>query len=287
MQFSLILHVNQRMTNTWLLSREPLANYRQVKTAVQRINNELGIGARRITISTVGIVPNIRKLYEDPEMPPVRLAVSLHCATDEERSALLPANARYGGLDELMGAVKDYQEKSGSRITLEWALIEGTNDSVSVARTLGRLVARYGLRRDMVHVNVIPLNPTGGYGGSPSGRKRVNAFCQALEQEFGIKATPRVRRGIDIDAGCGQLKSKVEREKNSYRKDDRAIIEDDGKGDLVGRAGIFEIDTSAVDFDEDEFDDPVYTSDIDKSEAARLINLVKGSTINLSGRSNE
>ena len=94
MQFSLILHVNQRMTNTWLLSREPLANYRQVKTAVQRINNELGIGARRITISTVGIVPNIRKLYEDPEMPPVRLAVSLHCATDEERSALLPANAR-------------------------------------------------------------------------------------------------------------------------------------------------------------------------------------------------
>ena len=186
-----------------------------------------------------------------------------------------------------MGAVKDYQEKSGSRITLEWALIEGTNDSVSVARTLGRLVARYGLRRDMVHVNVIPLNPTGGYGGSPSGRKRVNAFCQALEQEFGIKATPRVRRGIDIDAGCGQLKSKVEREKNSYRKDDRAIIEDDGKGDLVGRAGIFEIDTSAVDFDEDEFDDPVYTSDIDKSEAARLINLVKGSTINLSGRSNE
>ena len=287
MQFSLILHVNQRMTNTWLLSREPLANYRQVKTAVQRINNELGIGARRITISTVGIVPNIRKLYEDPEMPPVRLAVSLHCATDEERSALLPANARYGGLDELMGAVKDYQEKSGSRITLEWALIEGTNDSVSVARTLGRLVARYGLRRDMVHVNVIPLNPTGGYGGSPSGRKRVNAFCQALEQEFGIKATPRVRRGIDIDAGCGQLKSKVEREKNSYRKDDRAIIEDDGKGDFVGRAGIFEIDTSAVDFDEDEFDDPVYTSDIDKSEAARLINLVKGSTINLSGRSNE
>jgi len=101
---------------------EPLANYRQVKTAIQRINKELGIGARRITISTVGIVPNIRKLYEDPDMPPVRLAVSLHCATDEERSALLPANRRYGGLEELMGAIKDYQEKSGSRVTLEWAV---------------------------------------------------------------------------------------------------------------------------------------------------------------------
>ena len=137
-------------------------------------------------------------------MPPVRLAVSLHCATDEERSALLPANKRYGGLDELMGAIKDYQEKSGSRVTLEWALIEGTNDSVAVARTLGQLVSRHGLRRDMVHVNVIPLNPTGGYGGSPSGRTRVNLFCQTLEEEYGIKATPRVRRGIDIDAGCGK-----------------------------------------------------------------------------------
>ena len=73
------------------INSEPLANYRQVKTAVKRINEELGIGARRITISTVGIVPNIRKLYQDAEMPPVRLAVSLHCATDEERSALLPA----------------------------------------------------------------------------------------------------------------------------------------------------------------------------------------------------
>ena len=280
------------------IHREPLANYRQVKTAVQRITKELGIGARRITISTVGIVPNIRKLYEDPEMPPVRLAVSLHCATDEERSALLPANQRYGGLDELMSAVRDYQEKTGSRITLEWALIEGTNDSVQVAQTLGRLVARHGLRRDMVHVNVIPLNPTGGYGGSPSGRKRVNIFCQTLEQEFGIKATPRVRRGIDIDAGCGQLKSKVERETSPQKKEllefasssepaiqlepRVGVYEDDTDDNNKNNSSSFVIDSQAVDFDEDEFEDFVYTSDVEKDEASRLINLLKGSTINLS-----
>ena len=276
------------------IHREPLANYRQVKTAVQRITKELGIGARRITISTVGIVPNIRKLYEDSEMPPVRLAVSLHCATDEERSALLPANRRYGGLDELMSAIKDYQEKTGSRITLEWALIEGTNDSVSVARTLGRLVARHGLRRDMVHVNVIPLNPTGGYGGSPSGRKRVDMFCQTLQDEFGIEATPRVRRGIDIDAGCGQLKSKVQKDATSQNQQLLEFASSSRAIESGPRVGVYEgdteddrnldfvVDNEAVDFDEDEFEDCLYTSDEEKDEAARLINLVKGTTINLS-----
>lgn len=273
---------------------EPLANFRQVKTAIQRINKELGIGARRITISTVGIVPNIRKMYEDPEMPPVRLAVSLHCATDEERSALLPANQRYGGLDSLMSAVRDYQEKTGSRVTFEWALIEGTNDSVAVSRSLGHLVTRHGLRRDMVHVNVIPLNPTGGYRGSPSGRKRVNIFCQTLEEEFGIKATPRVRRGIDIDAGCGQLKSKVEREVSPQKQEILefataapaavgeprvGVYEDDSDMDQLVN---FVVDSEPVDFDEDDFEDHVFTTESDKDEAARLIKLVKGTAIGLS-----
>ena len=242
---------------------------------MQRINKELGIGARRITISTVGIVPNIRKLYEDPDMPPVRLAVSLHCATDEERSALLPANSRYGGLDELMSAIKEYQEKAGSRVTLEWALIEGKNDSVDVARTLGRLVSRHGLRRDMVHVNVIPLNPTGGYGGSPSGRKRVNSFCQTLDQEFGITATPRMRRGIDIDAGCGQLKSKVEKTMSPEKQELLQFA-----AAAPQKTGPFVVDETAVDLDDEfDFDDPEYTSDVDKKEVERLINLVKGTTI--------
>lgn len=188
---------------------EPLANYRNVVTAVNRLTSELGIGARKITISTVGIVPNIRKLTTDENMPQVRLAVSLHCATDEERSALLPANRRYGGVDELMDALREYIEVTGRRITLEWALIEGQNDTIETARQLGKLIKRSGLRRDMVHVNVIPLNPTGGFTGGPSGRSRVNAFVQALEQDYGITCTPRVRRGIDINAGCGQLKSEL------------------------------------------------------------------------------
>jgi 23S rRNA (adenine2503-C2)-methyltransferase len=102
---------------------EPLANYRNVKEAIHRITQDLGIGARKITVSTVGVVPNIRKLFSDPDMPQVRLAVSLHCASDAERTKLLPANARYGGLDELMLTLKEYIETTNRRITLEWALI--------------------------------------------------------------------------------------------------------------------------------------------------------------------
>ena len=160
-------------------------------------------------------------------------------------------------------------------------LIEGTNDSVEVARTLGRLVSQHDLRRDMVHVNVIPLNPTGGYGGSPSGRKRVNLFCQTLEGEYGIKATPRVRRGIDIDAGCGQLKSKVEREVQRSLEESMHFVPT--QGDVANKdkhTARFVIGDDAVDFDEAEFVDPVFTTEEEKDEAERIINLVKGSTIN-------
>jgi 23S rRNA (adenine2503-C2)-methyltransferase len=188
---------------------EPLANYRKVNAAVQRIIGDVGIGARRITVSTVGIVPNIRRMMEDPTFPPVKLAVSLHAANDPARSAMIPANDMYGGLDSLMTTLKEYVDATSRRITLEWALIDQVNDLPSVARELGRLVQHHAIRKDMVHVNVIPLNPTAEYTGSPSQRKRVDAFCAVLEQEFGIACTPRVRRGIDIDAGCGQLKSSV------------------------------------------------------------------------------
>jgi hypothetical protein len=165
----------------------------------------LGISARKITISTVGLVNGIRKLMNDPDMPPVRLAVSLHCATDEERSALLPANRRNGGLAELMTTLHEYIQVTGRRVTLEWALIAGENDTPHTARTLGRLIQKYQLRPDLVHVNVIPLNPTAQYGGKPSAARTVSAFCAVLSDEFGVSCTPRVRRGIDIDAGCGQL----------------------------------------------------------------------------------
>ena len=189
---------------------EPLANYRNVMSAIRRMNTELGIGARRITVSTVGVVPSIRKLAEEDLQ--VGLAVSLHCASEEERDALLPANKRYGGIDELLTAVREYTDKTKRRITFEWALIEGQNDDPSVARRLGRLLKRHGLRRDLCHVNVIPLNPTGGFPqGSPSGRRSVEGFVKVLESEFSISATPRMRRGIDIDAGCGQLNATIKK----------------------------------------------------------------------------
>ena len=186
----------QRLSNIVMMGEgEPLANYKNVMEAIPRIQELAGIGARKITVSTVGVVPNIKKLMNSPIQ--VRLAVSLHCASDEERSALLPANKRYGGLHELMTTIYDYIETTGRRITLEWALIEGENDTPEVARKLGNLIRKYKLRRDLCFVNVIPLNPTGGFGGTASGRKRVNEFIRILQEEFGITCTPRVRRGID------------------------------------------------------------------------------------------
>ena len=285
---------------------EPLANYRNVKTAIQRIHDELGIGHRKITVSTVGIVPNIAKMAT--ELPQVRLAVSLHCASDEERTALLPANRRNGGLDELMSSLKNYIQTTGKRITLEWALIEGENDTPETAHQLGKLIHKW-LRKDMVHVNVIPLNPTGGFGGSPSGRKRVNDFCQILVDRYSVTCTPRVRRGIDINAGCGQLTSEIEkREQESRRKMSAAVT--------MATTTTTDLDTSSEsDFDEpttfsmtwdDERVDPSFqvldhpltdtTSTIsmddesdwedyeyetveELSEADRLIALVKGTTI--------
>mmetsp|Transcript_15823 Transcript_15823/g.35630 ORF Transcript_15823/g.35630 Transcript_15823/m.35630 type:complete len:448 (-) Transcript_15823:65-1408(-) len=206
-----------RLSNVVMMGMgEPLANYRNVMGAIKRMNNELGIGARKITVSTVGVVPNIRKLIDEPIQ--VRLAVSLHCAEDEERSNLLPANKRYGGLSELMSAVHEYTEKTKRRMTFEWALIEGNNDTPGVARKLGNLILEHKIPNYLVHINVIPLNPTGGYSGSPSGKKRVSEFARILDTEFGISCTPRMRRGIDIDAGCGQLKSSVK------SREDAALI---------------------------------------------------------------
>ena len=291
---------------------EPLANYRNVRTAVNRITTELGIGARKITISTVGVVPNIRKLTEDDEMPPIRLAVSLHNANNEARTKLMPANGRYGGLDELMGSLKNYIDTTGRRITLEWALIEGQNDTPQVASELGQLIRRFGLRRDMVHVNVIPLNPTGGFAGSPSGRKRVDEFINTLVDKFGIACTPRMRRGIDINAGCGQLKAKLQRkeqqESSSPTLTDRDIqsfvvqtpmvgvyndlYEGDDEFDetsmpttdiAVGQVIVsnqkteYFVADDAVDFESDDYDDPEFDTEWEKEEAARLISLVQAS----------
>jgi 23S rRNA (adenine2503-C2)-methyltransferase len=178
---------------------EPLANYDATWKAIETLGDERGynLGARRITLSTVGLVPGIRRLAE--EGLPVNLAVSLHAADDELRNRLVPVNRRYP-LHALLPAVRDYAAKTGRRVTIEYALIDGVNDSVEQARRLAVLLE--GL---LCHVNLIPLNPTPGVALQPSPREQVDAFRNELEWA-GIAATVRMRRGIDIEAGCGQLR---------------------------------------------------------------------------------
>lgn len=183
---------------------EPLHNYEGTMAAVDILVDQLGlaIGPRFITLSTVGVVPGIRRLADEDR--PVHLAVSLHGATDAERAALVPAGRRWP-LAELMEACRYYSETRQRKIFFEWTLIAGKNDTPEQAHTLGQLLQ--GLD---AHVNVIPLNPTVGYGGQPSDANAVRAFQDVLTT-YGLPSTVRQRRGIDIDAGCGQLKAAVER----------------------------------------------------------------------------
>lgn len=194
---------NERLSNVVLMGMgEPFHNYNAVLLAVRRMIDPLGlgIGQRHITISTVGLVPAIHKFAEEGLQ--TRLAISLHASTDEERSALLPVNKRYP-LAEVIAAAKHYSAKTGRRVTFEWALIDGENDTSDQAERLGAL-----LEGMLCHVNLIPLNPTGGYVGRRPNEARIDQFMAVLKQ-YGIPVTVRVRRGIDIDAGCGQLKADV------------------------------------------------------------------------------
>jgi 23S rRNA (adenine2503-C2)-methyltransferase len=178
---------------------EPLHNYEAVMKAVNVLLDPSGLGlsAERVTISTVGIVPGIRRMAD--EGCPVHLAVSLHAATQEGRLALIPA-ARKWPLDELMDACRHYCATLGRRIFFELTLIDGKNDTASDAHAVGRLIA--GLP---AQINLIPLNPTAGYGGSPSRSEAARQFQRILADDYGLPSTMRQRRGIDIAAGCGQL----------------------------------------------------------------------------------
>ncbi len=193
---------HQPLSNVVLMGMgEPLANYAATRQAIATLTDERGynLGARRITLSTVGLVPGIRRLAE--EGLPINLAVSLHAADDELRNRLVPANRHYG-LAELMAAVREYIARTGRRVTFEYALIAGVNDAPDQARALARLLA--GM---VCHVNLIPLNPTPGSSLRPSPRERVNAFRDELAAS-GIAVTVRLRRGIGIEAGCGQLRQR-------------------------------------------------------------------------------
>ncbi|MCQ3937054.1 MAG: 23S rRNA (adenine(2503)-C(2))-methyltransferase RlmN [Chloroflexi bacterium] len=177
---------------------EPFHNYENTMAAVDRLNDAQGFnfGARRMTISTVGLVPQIKRFADEKRQ--VNLAISLHAAEDDERLAIMPVNKRYK-IDEVLEACKYYVEKTRRRVTFEWALIHGVNDTPEVAL---KLAAR--LKGLLCHVNAIPLNPTTGYEGQAASRQRADLFKQTLEQA-GIPCTIRMRRGIDINAGCGQL----------------------------------------------------------------------------------
>ena len=180
---------------------EPLHNYEATVTAAEILTDDAGlaIGPRYITVSTVGLPAAIRRLAD--EQRPFHLAVSLHAATDAERSALVPINRRWP-LAEVLDACRYYIAQRGRRIFFEWALIAGQNDTPEQAQAVGRL-----LQGMDAHVNVIPLNPTTGYDGRPSETAAVRRF-QAILAEYGLPSTVRQRRGIDIAAGCGQLRAK-------------------------------------------------------------------------------
>ena len=179
---------------------EPLANYEAVWAAVERLHGAMGISARHLTLSTVGIVPGIRRLAG--ERLPVNLAVSLHAANDTLRDRLVPVNRRYP-LASLRDACQDYLRAQGRRLSFEWALIDGVNDRASHAAEL----AAYA-RPLHAHVNLIPLNPTPGFatrGTPPAG---VSEFRDRV-RELGVNVTVRRNRGTDIDAACGQLAGAV------------------------------------------------------------------------------
>ena len=182
---------------------EPFHNYDNMMAAIDRLNDADGFnfGARRMTISTVGLAPQIKRFADEHRQ--VNLAISLHAADDAERVAIMPVNKRYK-ISDVMEACKYYVEKTHRRVTFEWALINGVNDSPEVAKKLASK-----LRGLLCHVNAIPLNPTTGYSGEATSRERANLFKETLEQA-GIPCTIRMRRGIDIAAGCGQLAGSIE-----------------------------------------------------------------------------
>jgi 23S rRNA (adenine2503-C2)-methyltransferase len=182
---------------------EPFHNYKNTMAAIDRLNDGEGfkLGERRFTISTVGLIPTIQQFADEKRQ--VNLAISLHAPNDIERSALLPINKKYP-IADLIETCRDYVEKTGRRITFEWALIQDVNDSPETARELGHLIK--GL---LCHVNIIPLNPTRKYSGRATTHLRAEAFKAELDK-IGIPCTIRVRRGIDIQAGCGQLATEAQ-----------------------------------------------------------------------------
>jgi 23S rRNA (adenine2503-C2)-methyltransferase len=197
---------DQRVTNLVIMGMgEPFHNYQAAMQAIEKLNDPTGFkfGARRITISTIGIVPMIKRFSQEKYQ--VNLAVSLHGATNELRSKLVPINQRYP-LDELIPSCQEYIQHTGRRITFEWALIHEVNDGLDQAQALVDLIQ--GLN---CHVNLIQLNPTQGYAGRTTSKERAKSF-HAFLTNHKVPCTIRARQGVDINAGCGQLATERKRE---------------------------------------------------------------------------
>ena len=193
----------ERLRNIVLMGMgEPLHNYDNTMAAIDRLNDPDGynFGARRFTLSTVGLIPAIQRFASEKRQ--VNLAISLHAADDALRASMLPVDKRYP-IDELLEACQDYITTTGRRITFEWALVNGINDTSEQAHLLVRK-----LKGLLCHVNAIPLNPTEGYSGQATTRQRAEMFKIILD-DHGVPCTIRLRRGMDIQAGCGQLVSRV------------------------------------------------------------------------------
>jgi 23S rRNA (adenine2503-C2)-methyltransferase len=190
---------------------EPLANYDNLLQALRILNAPWGggIGARRITLSTSGLAPQIRRLADEPQQ--FRLAISLHGATDETRGRIMPVNKKYP-LAELAAAAQYYQEKKGGMMTLEYILIDGVNDGLDQIKPLSALARRLGAK-----VNLIPYNTVEGLPWRRPPEEAQEKFLAALEREK-IPATLRREKGQDIDAACGQLRLKTERELRGVQK---------------------------------------------------------------------
>ncbi len=189
-----------RVTNIVFMGMgEPFANYDAVWAAIRRLTDKAGfnLGARRMTVSTVGLVPGILRMAVEPLQ--VNLAISLHAPNDSLRDRLVPINRRYP-LAELIAAVRQYIATTNRRVTFEYAMMRTINDSLLLAEELAVL-----LRGMLAHVNLIPLNPVAGSPYQPSSMKQVRAFTAVLRRH-GVSTTVRLRRGIEIGAGCGQLK---------------------------------------------------------------------------------
>jgi 23S rRNA (adenine2503-C2)-methyltransferase len=188
----------ERVTNVVFMGMgEPLANYRRVREAIRRIVEVIGLSARNVTVSTVGVVPGIDRLAEEPW--PVTLALSLHAADDHLREQLVPLNARYP-IDDLIESVKRFQESKGRRASLEWTLMKDLNDTPEQARALASIARELG-----AHVNLIPMNPTPLAPMQRPSDRRMEQFVEEVRRH-GVNVTLRDTRGTEIDAACGQLR---------------------------------------------------------------------------------